>query len=279
LTYKNVKTRFLNYTERRIMNKYVFIAALIMAVIIGCTDNATEPVQGTGILKAYLVDSPSSFDSVIIFVKQVDVHRSGNDSTSGWYVINNTLRSFDLLQLRNGASAVLGDSVLPSGDYTQIRMKLDDGNYVIDNGTKYDLTVPSGMQTGIKLNHSFTIEPNTLYELILDFNVDKSIHITGTGEYKMKPVIRVMPMVISGAVSGQVLPLDAQATVFTVIGNDTVTTYPDIDGFFKLMALPAGTYNIEIHPENAVYKDTLISNINVLANQDTNIGLVQLDTN
>lgn len=262
------------------MKKFVFSMILILALIIGCTDNATDPTgQGNGSLKLLLVDSPASFDSVIIFVKRVEVHKSGSDSTSGWVVMNNSLRSFDLLQLRNGASIVLGDSVLSSGKYTQIRLILDDGNYVIDNGTRHNLTVPSGMQTGIKLNHEFTIQPETLYELILDFNIDKSIHVTGNGKYMMKPVIRVMPMVTSGTISGQVLPLDAQTAVFTTIGDDTVTTYPDIDGFFKLMALPQGLYNVEIAPANVAYKDTVITGVSVLANENTDIDTVVLRTN
>jgi hypothetical protein len=251
--------------------------------MIGCSDNSTnstDPVnQGKGLLKIYLVDSPTSFDSVIIYVKQVEVHKSGSDSTSGWYVINDSLRSFDLLQLVNGASAVLGDSALTPGDYTQIRLILADGNYVIDSGIKHDLIVPSGTQTGIKLNHAFSIESNSLYELMLDFNVDKSIHVTGNGKYMMKPVIRVMPMIISGSISGQVLPLDAQAAVFTTIGSDTVTTYPDTLGFFKLMVLPQGTYSVEVTPANSAYKDTLIQNINVTANQNTDIGTIELESN
>jgi len=261
------------------MKTLILSLFILTAFFIGCSEDSTGPAQGTGTLKMYLVDSPSSYDSVIIFVSRVEVHRSGDDSTSGWYVINNTLRSFDLLQLRNGASAVLGDSILTSGDYTQIRLILTDGNYVIDNGVKHDLTVPSGTQTGIKLNHAFTIEPNTIYELMLDFNVDKSIHITGNGQYMLKPVIRCMPMVISGSISGQVLPVDAQAIIFTTVGLDTVTTYPDTLGFFKLMALPQGTYNVEIDPLNAAYKDTVITGVNVLANQNNNIGLVQLQPN
>jgi hypothetical protein len=261
------------------MKKIFFVIAFFILLVVGCSDNTTNPVQGNGSLKMYLVDSPSTYDSVIIFVSRVEVHRSDNIDNSGWFVINNTLRSFDLLQLRNGASVVLGDSNLTSGDYTQIRLILADGNYVIDNGVKHDLTVPSGTQTGIKLNHAFTIEPNTLYELMLDFNIDKSIHITGNGKYMLKPVIRCMPMIISGTISGQVLPLDAQAIVFTTIGLDTVTTYPDVQGFFKLMALPQGTYNVEIDPLNLAYKDTIITGINVLANQNNNIGIVELQAN
>jgi hypothetical protein len=178
------------------MKKFVFLLALIFTIITGC-DNSTEPKLGSGSLKIYLVDSPASFDSVIIFVKRVEVHSS---DISAWHIINNTLRSFDLLQLRNGASAVLGDSVLPSGNYTMLRLILGDGSYVIFDGIKYNLTIPSGVQTGIKLNHAFTVEPNTLYELLLDFNVDKSIHKTGNGEYKLEPVIKVMPLVISESI-------------------------------------------------------------------------------
>lgn len=262
------------------MKKILLGISLVMLFIWSCSDNSTDPtVQGDGSIKLYLVDSPSTFDSVIIFVKRVEVHKSGSDSTSGWFVINDSLRSFDLLQLVNGASVVLGDSVLTSGNYTQIRLILADGNYVIDNGFRHDLTVPSGMQTGIKLNHAFTIEPNSLYELILDFNVEKSIHITGNGKYMMKPVIRVMPMIISGSISGMVLPLDAQATVFTTIGLDTVTTYPDALGFFKLMVLPQGVYNLEIDPSNPAYKDTLIENVSVFSHQNTDIGTIELETN
>jgi hypothetical protein len=259
------------------MKRSILLLLLIFAVIIGC-DNSTDPSSGSGSIKIYLVDSPSSLDSIVIFVKRVEVHKSGNGD-AGWYVINNTLRSFNLLELRNGASAVLGDSILEPGEYTQLRLVLDEGNYVVDQGVKHYLTVPSGMQTGIKLNHQFTIEPDNLYELFLDFNADKSVHITGAGIYMLNPVIRVMPMVISGTISGRVLPLDAQATVFTTIGLDTVTTYPDTAGFFKLMALPQGTYNVEIHPENISYKDTLIGGVNVQKEQDTDIGTVELETN
>ncbi|MEJ2617562.1 MAG: DUF4382 domain-containing protein, partial [Ignavibacteriaceae bacterium] len=176
----------------------------------------------------------------------------------------------------NGASAVLGDTVLNAGKYTQIRLTLGQGSYIRKNGTKYSLNVSSGFQTGIKLYHEFTIEPDHLYELILDFNVDKSIYQTGTSNYMMKPVIRVMPKIISGTISGKILQTDAEATVFTITGSDTVSTFPDTDGYFKLIALPEGNYNVEILSGNKTYKDTVISNINVIAEQNTDIGTIEL---
>jgi len=215
----------------------------------------------------------------VICISRVEVHDAGTDTTEGsWDVINDSLRYFNLLLLQNGASAVLGDTSLAAGKYTQIRLILEDRNYVVHNGIKFPLTVPSGTQTGIKLNHSFEIEAGKLYELFLDFNVDKSIIITGNEQYKLKPTIRVVPVVISGAISGQVLPLDADPTIWTVVGTDTVSTFTDIAGLFKLMALPEGNYNVHITPaDTLIYRDTTITDVNVFANQITDIGIVTLE--
>ena len=106
------------------MKKFLFLLALVFAVVIGCNDNSTSPVSGNGTLKLYLVDSPASFDSVIIDVQRVEVHKSGSDTTSGWTVINSTPQKYNLLDLMNGASAVLGDTVLTPGEYTMIRLVL-----------------------------------------------------------------------------------------------------------------------------------------------------------
>lgn len=249
-------------------------------ILVGCSDQSTnvDPVDQNGRLRMYLIDSPASLDSVIICVTRVEVHKTGSDSTSGWFVINDSTRYFDLLLLTNGASSVLGDTSLSSGQYTQIRLIIGEGSYVVDQGVKHDLEIPSGSQTGIKLIHQFTIEPGKLYELILDFNVDKSIIITGNGKYKLKPTIRVMPMVISGSIAGQVLPLDSQPTIWTVYGTDTITTYTDLQGFFKLIALPQELYEVNIIPaDTLMYRDTVVTGVQVFANQETNIGIVTLE--
>ena len=260
--------------------KTIIISTLLSLIILtSCSDQSTnvDPVEQNGRLRMYLVDSPSTLDSVIICVTRVEVHKSGSDSTSGWLVINDSTRYFDLLLLTNGASSVLGDTSLTAGKYTQIRLIIGNGSYVIDQGVKHDLEIPSGSQTGLKLTHQFTIEPGKLYELILDFNVDKSIVITGNGRYKLKPTIRVMPMVISGSIAGQVLPLDSQPTISTVYGTDTITTFTDLQGFFKLIALPQGIYDVNIIPaDSLIYRDTVLVGIQVLANQETNIGTVTL---
>jgi hypothetical protein len=250
-----------------------------------CTENNTmEPIsggysEGTGSIRLVLIDSPSTLDSIVICVSRVEVHKSGTDSTAGsWTVINDSLRYFDLLLLTNGASAVLGDTILTEGKYTQVRLILEDSNYVVENDIQYPLTIPSGTQTGIKLNHSFEIESGKLYELYLDFNVEKSVLITGNGKYKLKPTIRITPTAISGSISGQVLPVGAYPTIWTVAGTDTVSTFTDTDGNFKLMALPKGIYNINITPADTMaYRPATITSVDVLADQNTDIETVMLE--
>lgn len=261
------------------MKSIFFLSMLSIFVLIGCSDQTTnvDPVDQNGRLKMYLIDSPAALDSVIICVTRVEVHKAGNDSTSGWFVINDSTRYFDLLQLTNGASAILGDTSLAAGQYTQIRLFIGDGSYVVDQGIKHDLEVPSGSQSGLKLIHQFTIEAGKLYELLLDFNVEKSIVITGNGKYKLKPTIKVTPVVISGSISGVVLPLDAQPTIWTVYGTDTITTYTDLQGHFKLMGLLQGFYDINIISlDTMVYRDTVITGVQVFANQETDIDTVTL---
>jgi hypothetical protein len=262
------------------MKRMIYLLPVILLFFYtGCSnDNTTGPASSKdGRLKLTMVDSPAGYDEVNIVVNRVEVHLAGD--TSSWMVINPVPHTYDLLQLVNGASVVLGDTFLTPGHYTQIRLLIGDSSNVVVNGTPYPLNIPSGMQTGIKLNHEFDIEAGNLYELMLDFDAGRSIHVThGGGQYTLNPVIRVMPVVTSGSISGQVLPTDADAEVSTVIGEDTVSTYPNSEGFFNLMTLPADTYDVYINPNNLNYSDTTITGIEVIAGLDKNIGVINLSS-
>ncbi|MGE5438193.1 MAG: DUF4382 domain-containing protein [Syntrophothermus sp.] len=255
--------KLLAYSIMLILTTFMFAA---------CTTDAGNE----GRIKINMVDAPASYDAVMIDVVRVEVHKSGSAEEDGWIVLNEINAHYDLLQLTNGASVVLGDRPLEVGKYTQIRLILGNDNYVMENNVRHNLTIPSGQQTGIKLNHNFDIEADNLYELYLDFNADKSINITGTGEYKLSPVIRVEAVVTSGTISGKILPLDANATISTIVGADIVTTTPDAEGNFKLMALPQGTYTVTITPSNTAYAQKIISDVVVSPQTNTDLGTLTL---
>ena len=132
-------------------------------------------------------------------------------------------------------------------------------------------------QTGVKLNHAFVIEDGLLYELLLDFDAERSIVVTGNGTYKLKPVIRVTPLVISGSISGKINPLSAAGFVYAISGTDTSLTIAEpITGSFMLMALLQQTYRVEVFSADPAYNDTTITNVIVVAKQNTNLGTINL---
>ncbi len=248
----------------------------ISLIYFSCSDSAS-PETGQGQIKITMVDAPAVYDQINIVVDRVEVHRSGSDSISGWFVINNNTATYDLLRLRNGASVVLGNNYLDAGNYTQIRLIIGTGSNIVVNGITFPLDVPSGEQTGIKLNHAFEIQSGVIYELMLDFDAEHSIVLTGNGQYKLKPVIRLVPTIISGTISGKINPVSAAGYVYAISGTDTsVTIAEPILGSFKLMALTQRTYRVEIFSANTAYNDTTITNVTVVAQQNINLGTVNL---
>ena len=124
------------------------------------------------------------------------------------------------------------------------------------------------------MNHQFTIEEGRLYELTLDFDAEKSIIQKGTGEYQLKPVIRVIAQATTGEIEGITDPDSAHA--FAIADDDTVQTVTDTTGYFKLIGLSAGLYTVNIVPENALYADTSFSDVEVVAGSTTDLGLIEL---
>lgn len=255
----------------------VCIALLAAGSLYWAACSTSTTPSGDGTVSIYMVDSPAPYDSVVVFVTRVEVRTTGSDTISDWSEVRGDSVRFDLLVLRNGARGVLGSHVLVPGHYTQIRLIVGAGSYVVDGGVKHALTIPSGMESGIKLNHDFDIVAGQTYELLLDFDAGRSIHMTGNGKYMMNPVIRVSAIAATGSVKGVISPASAKALVWATMGVDTVETLADpLTGAFVLPGLLSGTIAIHCAPENTSFRDTTITGIPIVNMQQTDIGTVTL---
>lgn len=252
--------------------------ALGIICLIGlCGCGESSKPRAPGEIRILLLDRPATYDAVNIVVREVSVHKADADSASSWKVVNDSTRTFDLLTLRNGASQILGDASLDAGHYTQIRLMLGDSSTVVVDGVEHPLEVPSGLQSGLKLNHEFVIQSNTLYELTLDFDAVRSIVHTGDNRYVLSPVIRIVANQTSGTISGVISPASARGVASTIVGTDTASAVADTSsGAFRLMALPAGTYSVHIAPGDSAYRDTTLAGVAVVAGHDTNLGTIPL---
>lgn len=257
------------------------VAAISLMALVGCSDdNSTDPTNSTGegqfTLK--LIDSVGPYDEVNIEFIEVAVHRAGDDSTSGWMVVSTDTLTANLLEFTNGNYAMLADSSLAAGEYTQVRLLLTDNNTVVVDGVSHELEIPSGSTSGLKLNHPFVLEDGVTYAATLDFDAERSIHMTGNGTYKMSPVIRIIVDATSGTIFGNVDPVAAKARIMTFVGSDTVTTYADtLSGDFRLMALPAGIYDVEIAGTDGMWQEVLMADVQVTAGTETDLGIISLE--
>jgi hypothetical protein len=200
-----------------------------IAIAIACSGGrSTSPGDigpaptGHGQLAISLVDAPSPVaDEVWVNVTEVRAH----STTAGWVTVSpstvseTTPLSFDLLKLRDRAMD-LGMINLPPGTITQIRLLVTQtGNYVKTGGQQVDLKVPSGYQSGIKINGPWEITACNRTAVTIDFDAHKSAfwtHPTGQGDlWILRPVIHAARIDVVG-----VGCTDAGADAGTDAGSD-----------------------------------------------------------
>lgn len=228
---------------------------------------------GSGILRISLTDAPGDFEAVNITFSEIRAHID-----SQWVAVQDTPKTINLLEWNNGQSIVIGTAEVPAGHYSQIRLKIDSAEVVV-NGITHPLDVPSGAQSGLKLNAHFTVDEGYLYELVIDFDVNRSIVVTGpphNPRYKLKPVIRVAPKAITGSISGTVLNYQDLPVAYAIQDTDTVTTSlaSGDTGKFTLAFLPAGFYTVSI--EDTAGLSFTKDSVEVVAGTDKDLGLITL---
>lgn len=236
-------------------------AAVLLAACGGGGGGGDSTDATAGTLKVSLTDAPAcGFNNVYVTVSKVRVHKSGDaaEADTGWSeIVLATPRKIDLLSLVNGKLDDLGQTSLPVGTYNQMRLVLvpNAGNVLSNSvvptttGVETALATPSGVQSGIKLNGSFEVKEGATTEIALDFDACKSIVERGNGSYGLKPVIRMIPTAVSGAINGYVdkTALPAGAIVSAQVNGVVVrSTVPDDQGYFSLAPLEAGTYAVVV---------------------------------
>jgi hypothetical protein len=247
------------------------------ALLSGCEDDVTTTTINSpelGTLQISLTDAPAGFDAVYITFSEVSAHIDGQ-----WMTVRGEPMTVNLLEWNNGKSIIIGTADLPAGHYTQIRLKIDSAEVVV-NGQAEPAMVPSGAQTGLKLVHQFTLNAGSTYELVIDFDANRSIVTLGPPSnpkgYILKPTVRVVPKAITGSISGTITNPRHLPAAYAIAGTDTVTstTVDENSGEFRLAFLPEGIYTVAI-------RDTLDlsftkDGVEVVAGSNQDLGAITL---
>ncbi len=143
---------------------------------------------GQSTLHLRLTDAPATYDEVNIDLKQVQI-KMADDSVS-WRNLETRAGVYDLLKLQNGIDTLIGTGTFPQGTIKEVRLILGADNTITEGGTTYPLTIPSGSESGLKLKIHKTLDEET-ESLLVDFDAALSVKKEGSGDYKLRPVLKL----------------------------------------------------------------------------------------
>ncbi|MBT8185967.1 MAG: DUF4382 domain-containing protein [Eudoraea sp.] len=285
----------------KIKSLIVFLFAALL--VLSCSDE-NDAIE-TGKLIVQLTDAPFPTDDVAeanVTVFKVEVRYKGEQSEAettevegelsedkGFIIVSEEEKDVNLLELTNGVTETLVNTEVPAGGYDLIRVYVKGVNVVLKDGTEYDLKVPSGDASGIKIfiKPELLVSGGLTSDLLLDFDVSRSFVPKGspgaiTG-FNFKPVIKASNMTIAGTLAGLVSETieevttavkGAQVTVFD--GEEVVTsTFTDAEGGYTIMGLEAATYSITVDKEGYDMKtlDKVVITAGNKTVQDTELSL------
>lgn len=161
---------------------------LASVIFVACQKESKNDSTGSMSLKVKLTDAPILADSVNVEILKVRVNFR-NDSSS-WVDLNTVAGIYDLLGLQNGVDTLLATGTLPSNAVQEIRLVLGSRNSIVVNGVNYPLSIPSGAESGLKIKVNKQLN-GPIDSLLIDFDAALSIHQTGAGEYKLRPVLKI----------------------------------------------------------------------------------------
>src|SRR5262245_35905391 len=237
----------------------------------GCGGGGGSAPGETGQLKLSITDAPlDDATNVVVQFHAVAFKREGAPPER-IETLTPSPRQLDLMQYQQGRTAVLLDNIeLPAGRYEWLRLIVDnepnvrDSYVVLTTGAECELIIPSGAESGLKLNRGFTLAAGGSVALTIDFDLRQSIHAppgrrgttpSCTQAYLMRPTLRVVEDANVGAIAGTVdsalVTTDCKPKVYIYTGAVTpddveeMTTGTDVD--------PLVVVNVPVQLGSAAY--------------------------
>lgn len=245
---------------------------VLTQALLACSGGGGSSNQ-PGTLSLGITDGPvEQASAVVVAFTAVEIH--GAESK---LIEFDAAKTINLLDYQGEERVLLLDEEsLAAGEYQWLRLSVDEtDSYIEVDGMRYPLVIPSGAQSGLKLNRGFTIGAGSSNDFTIDFDLRKSVHQEGTGDYKLRPTVRIENNLLVNTVEGSVaadlvtdpdcnngdnhdignavyLFSGAGATVQDLQGNDldplttaSVSYEPDSETYvFTIGYVPHGTYTL-----------------------------------
>lgn len=243
--------------------KKILLLVLGLLIFIACESSTSDPIK-SGKVRVTVTDAPYPIEFIAkaeVVVKKVEIKMVGESDTTAFVTLSEEEKTFDLVQLRNGLTEFFGEAEVEPGVYSELRLITGDAYVMLTDSTVFDLKIPSGGSSGIKIKikPDLIVSENGISEILLDFDLSKSFVIKGNANnvkepkdikgFNFKPVVRAINQDLSSRIEGTVNDDSSRvvedATVW-ISNQDSIltTTFTETNGKYALLGIPAGTYNL-----------------------------------
>lgn len=260
-------------------------------------DDVLVPLTTKPVAKVLLTDAPFPYDSVAsvnIYVVRIEANTRPDTSGGGdWVLITEPKKTFDLLTLQQGATAVVGEGELPAGQYAAIRMTIDTSLSSIVYRSGFHAHVNwQGRGTLYALVEDPLSVPVEGAEIVIDFDVGRSFlfDFFGGREFTLVPQLRAINSAATGVIRGTVTtdytgstsPLpDASVSVYTGDPSQPPGTWTlwstgrsDGAGRYTVAFVRAGTYIVAIERSDQAFLEPVITpNVQVTVGDTTTVSV------
>lgn len=256
------------------MKRLIIFCLMACTGLYACKDAKKSGEVPQSQLAVRLTDAPGNYEEVNIDIQRVEVNYNVESENPGLVTLNVRPGIYNLVRLTNGLDTLLADATVPPGTIHQIRLILGPNNTVKEFGqAPVSLSVPSGMQSGIKVNFSNTLEPGSNNVILLDWDAERSVVKAGnSGIYNLKPVIRAVAVNNAGSIAGRVTPEGRYYVMAVDANRDTASTYSQWDGRFRLVGLKAGTYTVTATATDSTATTHVVEGVSLTNGQQFTMG-------
>lgn len=175
--------------------------ALFASVLTACGGGSSS--SDTATFNLAITDGPvETADAVRVTFTEVELKPASGQAV---LITLDEPLTLNLLDYQGSLSEPLvQNATLPAGAYNWVRLGVADSAEIEIDGAIYPLEIPSSAQTGLKLNRGFTLAAGGISSFTIDFDLRKSVHQEGTGDYKLRPTLRMVDNLEVGSISGTV---------------------------------------------------------------------------
>ncbi len=180
----------------------LLLIGALTAGLSACGGGSSVGSSSEGSLTLGITDAPvDEADAVVVSFSSIELQ--GPERRT---ITFDEAKVINLLDYQNGEQVLLlDDETLPAGEYQWIRLGVDEADsYIEIAGMQYPLDIPSAAQTGLKLNRGFTLAAAGVSNFTIDFDLRKSVHKQGNGDYKLRPTLRIVDNLEVGSIAGVV---------------------------------------------------------------------------